>query len=127
MFKLYGCLLLLTFAVVGIYNITTTAKACYSDYVFNLDDENVSNTGCYHFVGIAYSTKKTDEQLTVQAALNLCGTVLMGLGLYVIKYRQKKTKSLVYDYEPKDFTILITGMPVMTNQEIEMFLNANFR
>ena len=39
----------------------------------------------------------------------------MGLGLYVIKYRQKKTKSLVYDYEPKDFTLLITGMPVMTN------------
>lgn len=53
---------MLMFALIGIYNIITTVDLCYNEYHFNLiDDESTINSGCYHFIGIAYSINKSNE------------------------------------------------------------------
>lgn len=111
---MYVALLIVVCALVGVYNIVTTADSCYIDYKFSLFDsqDNIS-MGCYHFIGIAYTTEKSEEQLTIQAVLNLLGTFIMCGGLYWIKLKHTRINNL--EYVPSDFTLLIKNIPTNYN------------
>lgn len=47
------------FALVGVYNIVTTARVCYQGDI-DIFDRSESINGCYNFFGIMYTINKTD-------------------------------------------------------------------